>query len=147
MRVTVAMLADAARVAEGKLYIFGGQFDRTYGPSIPYRPPGMALACVLEVDYNEALTHHDIEVALIGSDGESLGPKLGGKFMVGHPPGISLGAPQRFPMVFDFSGLEMSQTGRLEWTIRVDGTVLERVPLEVVVGTPFPFGVGSAPAA
>ena len=39
MKLKSAMLADAARVAENKLYVFGGQWDRVYTHSFTTNHP------------------------------------------------------------------------------------------------------------
>jgi hypothetical protein len=64
MRVTM-LLADAAQVAEGKLYIIGGGWD-VCGPG----PTPMALAVKLEIPPSEARRKHTWSVVLVGEDGE-----------------------------------------------------------------------------
>ena len=58
MELSTAMVADAAHVADGKMYILGGQWDRLTVAKFPAQHPAMALALVLKVEYTEALTAH-----------------------------------------------------------------------------------------
>jgi hypothetical protein len=47
------MLADAAAVADGKLYVHGGGWSRLLVEAIPARYPGFALVFALEVDEDD----------------------------------------------------------------------------------------------
>lgn len=132
MKLTTAMVADAARVAEAKLYVFGGQWDRIYTMAFPATHAGLTVVLVLEVEYTEALQDHIIEVALM-RDGRRVGPEARGLINVGHAPGTLPGAPAFVPMTLPFEGLVFEHPGRYEWVITVDNEPLGHIPLEVAL--------------
>jgi hypothetical protein len=132
VEVTSALLADAARVVDGKLYVFGGQWDRlvTVSP-LPMTHPSMALVVVFEVPYDEALEEHTFHVSL-ELDGVPLEqPVVDGQLQTGHAPGTTRGAPGSATMALTFNGLNFERFGRYEWVIRVDDEIRRRVSMEV----------------
>ena len=141
MKLQSAMLADAARVAENKLYVFGGQWDRIYTPSFPATHAGLTVVLVIEVSYVEALTDHHLRVALMG-DGKPVGPEARGVINVGHAPGTTPGAPSYVPIALPFVSLQFEQAGRYEWVISINEEPMGSIPLEVMA-TP---GVVEEPA-
>ncbi len=132
MKLQSAMLADAARVAEAKLYVFGGQWDRIYAHSFPATHAGLTVVLVIEVSYAEALTDHQLRVALM-RDGELIGPEARGLINVGHAPGTSPGAPSYVPITLPFQDLRFDRPGRYEWVITLNDEPVGSVPLEVAM--------------
>ena len=51
MRLTVAMLADSAQVAGGKLYVLGGAFDTVNARAFPALVRSLAVVLVAEVQH------------------------------------------------------------------------------------------------
>ena len=96
MKLQSAMLADAARVADNKLYVFGGQWDRVFTHAFPAAHAGLTVVLVIEVSYAEALTDHHLRVALM-CDGKSAGAEARGLINVGHAPGTTPGSIARWP--------------------------------------------------
>lgn len=126
------MLCDGARIGQdGKMYIFGGQWDRIQAASIPFNHPLMAIALVIKVEYHEALREHDLTATLRHADGEPAGPKVAGKFEVGHPPGLKPGAPISVPLALEIPGVSLDGYGRFEWLVEVDGAEVGRLPITV----------------
>jgi hypothetical protein len=136
------MLADAARVADAKLYIFGGQWDRIYTRAFPTAHAGLTIVLVIEVDYSEALTDHQLRVSLM-RDGEDAGAEARGIINVGHAPGSSLGAPAYVPLALPFEQIVFTQPGRYEWVVTLDDEPVGAIPLEVVLA---PGGALDEPA-
>jgi hypothetical protein len=132
MHLQSAMLADAARVAENKLYVFGGQWDRIYTHNFPATHAGLTVVLVIEVSYAEALTDHQLRVALM-RDGEPLGPEARGLINVGHAPGTSPGAPSYVPIALPFEGLRFDRPGRYEWVVTLNEVPVGSIPLEVAL--------------
>ena len=96
------MLADGARVGgDGKLYIFGGQWDRLYAPSVPTTHPIVAIALVVELEYGEALDNHPVEITLRDADGATLGPRAMMNLRVGHPPQLERGGSVTVPIAME----------------------------------------------
>ncbi|HEX3959789.1 MAG TPA: hypothetical protein VHZ03_24675 [Trebonia sp.] len=131
MQLTTAMLADGAHVAGGKLYILGGQWDRVGGVVFPLQHPSMAVVLVIKVDYDEALTQHRLNVALM-LDGEPVGPSATGEMATGHAPGQARGAPGFVSVALPFNNVTFEAPGRYEWVVTVDDEPIGQLPIEVV---------------
>jgi hypothetical protein len=132
MKLQSAMLADAARVAENKLYVFGGQWDRVYTNAFPANHAGLTVVLVIEVSYAEALTDHHLRVALM-HDGEPAGAEARGLINVGHAPGTTPGAPSYVPIALPFENLLFTQAGRYEWVVTLNDEPMGAIPLEITL--------------
>ena len=130
MELSTAMVADAAHVAGGKMYILGGQWDRLAIANFPAQHPAMAVALVLKVEYTEALAAHQLTVELM-LDGESQDVKATGSLRMGHAPTQARGAPSFAPIALPFYGITFATPGRYEWVIRVGEDELGRIPIDV----------------
>jgi hypothetical protein len=132
MKLQSAMLADAARVADNKLYVFGGQWDRLLTVAFPAAHAGLTVVLVIEVSYAEALTDHHLRVALM-RDGEAIGPEARGLINVGHAPGTTPGAPSYVPVTLPFEQILFERPGRYEWVVTLNDEPVGSIPLEVSV--------------
>lgn len=132
MKLQSAMLADAARVADNKLYVFGGQWDRVYTHSFPATHAGLTVVLVIEVSYSEALRDHHLRVTLM-RDGEPVGAEARGLINVGHAPGTTPGAPSYVPIALPFEQLQFNHPGRYEWVITLNDEPMGTIPLEVTL--------------
>src|SRR6266705_1084372 len=150
MDLTTAMLADGAHLADGKLYILGGQWDRLVVAKFPAQHPSMAVALVIKVDYDEAPAPHALNVSLM-LDGKPMGPSAAGQMTTGHAPGLARGAPAFVSLVLPFSNVTFEAPGRYEWVITIDGEPKGQIPIDVtsVPGLPgaVPDTVPGSPAA
>src|SRR5688572_18384914 len=89
------MLADAAQVVSGKLYILGGGWSVIYGAA------PLALALKIEVPWHQATDKHTLRIELLDADGQPvLGPEgdkplvaIDGTFSTGIPAGMKAGTP------------------------------------------------------
>lgn len=124
------MLADAATVADGKLYIHGGQWDRIQAQTFPATHPSLAVALIIRVEYTDALKEHEISVHL-EIDGEPTGPRAEGGFQTGHAPQTAPGAASFVPLALTFPGVQFTGPGRYEWVVTLDGEAKTRLPMEV----------------
>ena len=88
MRLTTAMLADAAQVQGGKLFVLGGGFDTISVRSLPVVHRSLAVALVAVVSPEERHRDLEIVIGLIDEDGQSLGVEAKGKLRVGAPPNL-----------------------------------------------------------
>ena len=127
MNVTM-LLADAAQVADGKLYILGGGWSLT-GPD----PTPSAVAIKVEVDWHETNVEHHWELFLEDADGrpvvvptpEGEQPvEIRGEFSVGQPEGLIEGTPVDVPMAINLGPLPLAPVVRYTWRFLVDGTDL-----------------------
>ena len=133
MQLTTMMLADGAHVANGKLYVLGGQWDRLTVAAFPAHHPSMTVALVLRVEYTEAPKSYTLTVELT-LDGRPESAKAVGKFAIGHSPAQVHGAPQFAPIAIPFNNVPFGGPGRYEWVISVDDQELGRLPIEVAAG-------------
>ncbi len=125
-RVNVTMLlADAAQVADGKLYILGGGWSLT-GPD----PTPSAVAIKIEVGWNETDQEHHWELFLEDADGgpvmvetpDGLQPvEIRGELAVGKPEGILEGTPVDVPMAINLGPLVLNPGTRYSWRLLIDG--------------------------
>ncbi len=132
VRLQSCMLADGARVGGyGKLYIFGGQWDRLFAPSVPARHPIIGIGLVVELAYHEALKDHPVEITLRDADGSHVGPKAVLNLRVGHPVGLEPASSVFVPIALEMPQIEFPQYGRYEWVVEMDGETEGRLPLTV----------------
>ena len=122
MRVKVSlMLADAAQVAGGKLYVLGG------GWSVLYAPASFAIALKIEVPWTQGEDTHELRMELLDEDGQvvlGLEDKplitIESTFRTGVPDGIKPGTPIDAVAAFPIPPLQL-QPGRYEWRLTIDG--------------------------
>jgi hypothetical protein len=138
------MLADAATVAEGKLYIHGGGWDVVHTRTVPTTHPMLSLVFVIEFEWSETHVDRSLRVSLHDEDGQSLDIGAVGTLNVGHPPGAVHGAPILQPFALAFPTITFPRAGRYYFMVAVDETERARVPFEVRTPPPMPT-VGSPP--
>jgi hypothetical protein len=128
MKATL-LLADAAQVADGKLYILGGGWSVTG----PYPMPS-AVAAKVEVDWNEVDTPHHWEIFLLDEDGhpvmvdtpEGKRPiEVRGDFQVSRPEGLPPGSPADFSMAVNMGPMPLEPGRRYRWVLAIDGNTEE----------------------
>jgi hypothetical protein len=69
MRLAFAMLADAATVAEGKIYVHGGGWNRLTVDAVPAVQPSFAFVFVLELGVDESHDPLPLTLELVGETG------------------------------------------------------------------------------
>lgn len=132
MDLVAGMLADAAAVERGKLYIHGGGWDTVYAPQFPATHPTLALALLFRVEYSEALKDIPVQIELVDEDGKATGTvKLNGKINVGHAPGTKMGQPIFVPQAITFTAMQLAKEGSFSFRISSGskdlGSILFRV--------------------
>jgi hypothetical protein len=137
MKVTTAMLADAARAAEDdhKLYIHGGGWDRIFATTVPTTHPSLAVVLLIEVDYSEALIDHRGVIELI-REGEPVGVRAELGFKTGHSPHSVRGESALVPLTLTFPGLRLDTFGTYEWVVSLDDEIHASLPMRLVPITP-----------
>jgi hypothetical protein len=147
MELTTCMLADGARQGiDGKFYIFGGQWDQVFVPSVPTTQK-VAFAVVIRVNYAEALENHRFDIALYNSDGIDLETRISGQFRPGHPPLTEMGSPVSVPLAIEPPPVVINQYGRLIWKVSIDGREVGELPMVVrpPLNTPLPMSPREQP--
>lgn len=124
-RITM-MLADAAQVSDGKLFVLGGGWQFIGSPQSPY-----AVAIIVAVPWTETNKKHRLSVALHDSDGnpvriatqtsgaDAQAVSFAAEFEIGRPPGFKPGTPLNVPLAFGVGPLGMP-AGRYEWSCTID---------------------------
>ena len=133
MRVTAALLADAAAVERGKLYIHGGGWDTIHAISVPTTHPTMSVAILFRFEYSEALNDIPILIELLDEDENPLGPRVEGTVNVGHPPRSKPGAPIFVPQAITITMLQLPKSGGYQFRITSADRELATVPFMVAL--------------
>jgi hypothetical protein len=131
MRLTTSLLADAARVEGGKLYIHGGGWDRINVSGLPSTHPTMALVLIFEIPYDEALRDQSMSIHLLDEDDSPLGPEIKGMLNVGHAPRTKPGAPTFVPQAITIQLVTFERPGRYRFRVLTGDVELASVPFEV----------------
>jgi hypothetical protein len=125
IKVTM-MLADAARVADGKLYILGGGWSQTGPGPVPF-----AIALDVKVPWHLANRKHQFKfelvddsggtIAVSDSDGDSQPLCIEAELEVGRPPGIKVGTSLDTVLVIQVpAGIPLAPGRRYEWRLMVN---------------------------
>jgi uncharacterized protein DUF6941 len=118
MQLIAAMIADAAVVEKGKLYIHGGGWDTIWAGQVPATHASLTLALLFRIEYSEALTDIPISIELVDEDGNGIGvPTVAGKVNVGHAPGTKPGWPVFLPQALTFPMLRLPKIGGYSFRI------------------------------
>lgn len=126
MKITM-LLADYAKVSDGKLDIFGGGWSVT-GPKVG----ASAIALLIQVPWDQANTKHKLTIELLDADGKRVMVEgdegrdrpvglIQGEFEAGRPPGLKPGTPIDVPMAIPIPPLNIPPGERYEWRLHVNG--------------------------
>jgi hypothetical protein len=119
------ILADHAQALGGKLYVMGGGWTIT-GPG----PLTLALAGILELDWDEANEPRHLHIELHTEDGAPvLVPtptgerpvQIDANVEVGRPPGTRRGSAFNAPIAINMGPLPIPPGGRYVWRFTIDG--------------------------
>lgn len=132
MKVTM-LLADYAKVSDGKLDILGGGWSVVAPQVVPGGRPQIrptAIALLIQVPWDQANTKHKMKIELLDADGQvptaetddGEGPVglIEGEFEVGRPPGLKPGTPIDVTLAIPVPPLQIPPGGRYEWRLHID---------------------------
>jgi hypothetical protein len=131
MRLTVAMLADSAQVAGGKLFILGGAFDTINARAFPALVRGLSVVLVAEIEPADRDRDLPIAIRLLDEDGAALGVQSQGMMRVRAPASLPAGASSLVPLVVAFVGVRFPKAGGYVFIIEHEGRELSRIPFRV----------------
>lgn len=135
MRLEWLILADAAEVLGGKLYLMGGGWDNlTISQSLPSERQ-MAIAASFRIPWHETNQRHTVEIEVASEDGAILAV-INGQLEVGRPPGVKQGQDQRSQVAFGLNA-KFGALGTYVIVARVEGEEQGRVPFNVIAGPGF----------
>lgn len=132
MQVDFMILADAAQVAGGKLYVMGGGWDTIVTKQFPLRRQ-LAIAIAFLVPWDQTNERHDFELTVVSEDGRAVLPPMCGQLEVGRPPGIKQGTVQRGIIAVGAS-VEFASAGRYEVRLSTDSELVKTAHFDVVQG-------------
>lgn len=132
MKLTSAMLADAAQVQSGKLFILGGGFDTITVRSVPATHRSLTLAMVAEVQPEERQRDLELMISLVDEDGQPIGVEAKGKLRVGAPPNLPPGSSSIVPIVSPFHNITFPEAKGYAFLVSLDDKELARVTFRVV---------------
>jgi hypothetical protein len=138
MQVTTAMLADAATVAGGKLYVHGGGWNAIIATQIPANHPTLALALAFKMDWHEGNEDLPIVIELVNEDGKPAGVRVERTLRIAPTPIVKKGADLYEYTAHTFNGLRFDEYGAYRFQVVHDGQVLASVPLIVIPPTLLP---------
>ena len=118
----IMLLADAAQVADRKLFVLGGGIT-TIGP----RPQPMGVAIRIEVPWDRANISHVWKLELLDEDGRPLtvGEKplvVTGRFEAGRPAGTRPGTPLSVPLAINFPAIPVVAGRSYTFQLSIDDT-------------------------
>jgi hypothetical protein len=129
MMVTTAMLADAATVSDGKLYVMGGGWNMLFAPAFPATHPSLALVLTFRFEWDDAQRTIPISVDLIHEDGKSVGVGGTGSLRVAPGPHLPKGAPFYDSLAQTFYNLRFESEGVYSFRVMSGDNELADVPI------------------
>jgi uncharacterized protein DUF6941 len=125
VKVTL-MIADFARVANGKLDVIGGGWSMMNAQG----PFGFFVAALFQIPWDQTNAKHTFRLELLDADGQGVPIPSGetvraeGEFEVGRPAGLRPGMPVDAPLVVPFGPLTLEE-GRYELRLTIDDETKE----------------------
>lgn len=132
MKLTSAMLADAAQVQSGKLFVLGGGFDTISVQSFPATHRNLSLAMVAEIGPEDRQKDLELQISLIDEDGQSIGVEAKGVLRVGAPPNLPPGSPSVVPIVTPFHNITFPAAKGYTFVVSLEGEELARIRFRLV---------------
>lgn len=126
------MLADAAQVQAGKLFVLGGGFDTISVRSVPAVHRSLTLAMVAEIDPDERQRDLELTIRLIDEDGTSVGVEAKGRLRVGAPPNLPPGSSSVVPIVSPFHNITFPDAKGYAFVVSLNDNELARITFRVV---------------
>src|SRR5262245_52870994 len=115
MQVEFVMVADAAQVIGGKLYLLGGAWNLYRATAFPTQAPVALVASIL-VDRNEAGSRHTVRLTVADEAGIPIIPAMDWAVEVGRPEGNDPTIPQRSMLAVN-TGIQLPRAGRYSFTV------------------------------
>ncbi|MGE0058551.1 MAG: hypothetical protein AB7P33_05025 [Dehalococcoidia bacterium] len=123
------ILADAAEIVAGKLYLMGGGWDALTVPQFPVTKQ-TGLAASFSIPWDDTNHRHEVEIEMITQDGEQVA-KMNVTLEAGRPAGIDIGSEQRVQVAANLP-LEFKTPGVFAIVSRIAGREDARVNFRVL---------------
>ena len=133
MQFTSAMLADAAQIQAGKLFVMGGGFDTIRARAFPATHRSLVVVMVAEISPEERRRDLTITVELIDEDGREMGVRAQGRLRVNMPnEALPPGASNSVPLVSPFYNITFPEPKGYSFVVRHEQRELTRVRFRVL---------------
>lgn len=134
MDVDYLLLADAATLADGKLYIHGAGWETISVTSLPVEQ-SLHIVLRIRVPWSETKRQSDLELDVVDTEGKSLlaippGPTRG-TINVGRPSHVKPGDDHVVPLALHLSNVPFQREGTYAVVFRIDGSEVARTPFKV----------------
>ena len=131
MELDFALLADAADVASGKLFVMGGAFDTIYVPNFPATHPVLAVVFRLLLGPMDLDRKHLLDVTLVDADGRKIA-SAPGELTAAKSPDLPAGWKQPFVLPLRFLNTPFEKPGHYSIEIIINDALIKAIPLRVV---------------
>jgi hypothetical protein len=125
------MLADAAQVTAGKLYVLGGGIDMVNVRAFPALILSLSVVLVSEEGPGDRNRDLEVSITLVDEDGQPMGVGSRGVVRVGDPSSLPAGSFSNVPLVGTFSGLRFDKPGGYEFIIEHEGSRIGHLPFHI----------------
>lgn len=132
MKLTSAMLCDAAQVQSGKLFVLGGGFDTISVKTLPATQRNLSLAMVAEIGQEDRQRDLELHISLMDEDGKAMGIEAKGMLRVGAPPNLPPGSPSVVPIVSPFYNIAFPEAKGYVFVVSLEDEELARLRFRVV---------------
>ena len=131
MRLTSAMLADAAQVTGGKLYVLGGAFDTITARTFPVVYRSLAVVLVAEVGPGDRNRDLPLRLGVQDEAAAGMGVRRSGTHRERAPQSLPAGANTVVPLVGAFGNVRLPKAGGYVFVVDHEGVELARIPFRV----------------
>ena len=131
MDLDFALLADAADVSLGKLYLIGGAFDTIHVPAFPATHPILAVVLRMLLGPNDVDRKHNLQILLLDADAKHIASAQG-ELTVPKSPGSPAGWKQAVILPLRFFNVPFKESGHYSVEILINGTMTKAIPLRVI---------------
>lgn len=132
IRARAFFCADHAALADGKLYVNGGFWDRLNFPVYPQVLASMTVVAVLEVPFRDYHRDHDFALLMEDADRRLLPLRVEAQFRVGSDPQMRYGDPTILSIPIPVNSLVFERPGDYAFVLHVDGKEIDRCRFRAV---------------
>jgi hypothetical protein len=119
VKITTGLLCDYASIREGLLFVVGGGVTRIRRTEYP-APFGCSVALLVELHQMELARPHELELRVLGPDGENIASLKGGFQAMGED--LDVGENLPIPVALDLRNAALPKPGRYNIEASVDGS-------------------------
>jgi len=131
MDLDFALLADAADVSSGKLYVMGGAFDTIQVPAFPAMHPVLAVVLRLLLSPIDLDRKHTLQILLLDADAKHIASAQG-ELTVPKAPGSPQGWKQAVLLPLRFFNVPFRESGHYNVEILINDQMIKAIPLRVI---------------